>query len=432
MKRLLCIITAFLLLLAFSACETSEEVSFAESSQGEIKPKEYYFLVYNGGTLSADDKTAVEEIKGLLGGDIVEFDVESRDKASDIYRLMKDEHQRLGGELKGIQILGDSRAVASFELGYKMALASSVEEGEKYLSDYFFSNFNNDADSFDSFNVYDFFENSDSIDFYPEWSVARLPLTRGKYSNFIANYKEYKAENQDVLTVAVSSPIFKAGWYPVPIDDIGYFLQRARDEWKFIDEMKLYGNTEGLSPTTLEIDGTVQAKEWTAESKARICEYYIYGHASEGTMMQTVFSGEGSYYCKNIITSGDINTYLAEKPYFLNAGGCNTAKNMRGNIIQIAMHGKCIGAFASTSLISNVDIDCMAEQTDMENGYTYHSIFYHYLKAVSLGESRANAYLLGQQAVAKALKENIGVTEDYRIQPSMHNLLSFQNFGIIE
>ncbi len=49
-----------------------------------------------------------------------------------------------------------------------------------------------------------------------------------------------------------------------------------------------------------------------------------------------------------------------------------------------------------------------------------------------IGASRSEAFLLGQQAVAKALKESIGVTEDYRIQPSMHNLLSFQNFGIIE
>ncbi len=437
MKRLLCLLLALLFSITLCACneENIQESIVPESSKEESEKEElpYYFFVFNSRQLSSKDKEAIACIKAMHNGvEIVDFDVCDIKVASEIYVLLKTEHERRGGTLKGIQIFGDSRAVPAFSLGYKIALKGKIENGEDFLSDYFLCNFNNELSDLESFNLYDCFENGKEIDFYPQWCVARLPLTRGKYSAYLENYREYQAEKQDNLTVAVSSPIFQSGWYPVPIDDIGYFLQRARDEWELLKEMKLYSNTEGLFPSALELDGSLRAEEWTAESKERVCEYYIYGHAGEAAMLQTVYTSKSEYECRQIINYSNINTYLCEKPYFIFAGGCNTAKNMRENIIQIALHGKCIGAFASTSLISNVDIDCMADEEVMQSGYTYHSLIYGYLKAQANGKSRAEAFLAGQQAMADSLAENCAHLESYQYHNNYHNLLALHNFGIID
>lgn len=439
MKKLFCIIFALLLAILSCACDEevlpvqSEDAESSEETLAEEKP--YYFFVFNSKYLSSKDKDALENIRGIFAEyKTVDFDVRDVKTASDIYMLLKSEHEARGGELKGIQIFGDSKAVPPFSIDHKVALANSVQEKEAFLSDYFFSNFNNSISDIEPFNIYDNFEGDGKIDFYPRWCVARLPLARGKYSLFYENYCEYKAltEKQNELPVGVSSPIFRTSWFPVSIDDIGHFLQRAKNEWHLLDELKLYANTEGFYPSPLDVDGNCRAEEWTAESKERVCEYYISGHAGEIAFLQTVYTSESEYECKRIISFSDINTYLADKPYFINTVGCDTAKNMRDNIIQNAMRGKCVGAFASTTTISNLEIDCMASRDRMENGFTYHSLFYNYMEARSNGIGRAESFLNGQQKVAASLEQNRATLEPYQYHYNYHNLLALHNFGIID
>lgn len=439
MKKLFCIVFAALLALLTCSCEQeaipvqSEPVESVFESQADDKP--YYFFVFNSKRLSSKDKEALESIRALfVDCETVDFDVRDLKTASEIYELLKSEHESRKGELKGIQIFGDSKAVPSFGIHHKVALANSVQEGDTFLSDYFFSNFNNSIADIEAFNIYDNFEGEGKIDFHPSWCVARLPLARGRYSLFYENYCEYKAliENQAILPVGVSSPIFRTSWYPVSIDDLGHFLQRAKNEWHLLDELKLYANTEGYYPTPLEVDGNCKAEEWTTESKDRVCEYYISGHAGEISMLQTVYTTESDYEVRKIISFSDINTYLNEKPYFINTVGCDTAKNMRDNIIQNAMRGKCIGAFAATSTISNLEIDCMSSRDRMENGFTYHSLFYNYMAARANGMGRAEAFLAGQQAVERSLEQNRATLEPYQYHYNYHNLIAMHNFGIID
>ena len=403
----------------------------------------YLYFVYNGTQMTDADMDALEKIEAwYTGADVVRIDISSAqypsecaEKAEALYTALQEDYRSRDGTLYGIQIFGDSDMVPAFWVNYCISLFGKTSRREAFATDYFYSNFNNTTSELKSFSVYQYYRDGEQTDIYPQWQVVRLPLSSGSFTTYYENYRDYLelSKQQSVKTVAAVAPIFtNSSHRPYSIDDNAYFLKRARDEWNLIDDLALYGNLDGAFPVRYEVSGNVLPEIWTQESDDNLCEYYFCGHGYSNHILQTITAEDRTQTTNPILTTETINTYLNQKPYFLNMISCMTAMNLKNNLVSEAMMGRCIGAFAATSEISNQNVDCGAPLSRMQSGGTYFSHYYYYLYARNAGYLRSEAFLYGQQAVVRALSENIDVLESWQYQPSCNNLLCWQNLGLID
>lgn len=427
MKKVICLFLIALACLGLTACKADQP------------PKPYYLFVYNSKILTDEDMAAVGGLSDLYQDyDLVMVDACEQENAADVYRLLIQERDARGYDPQGIQIFGTPNAVPAFvhKHEFEMQTQQEMYREDDFVSDYFYTNFNNDPDALDQISAHELAHSLDEIDIMPAWHVVRLPLLRGDFADFITKYREYLAliEEQNIVNVSVASPIHPVGWYSVAIDDTGYFLTRARDEWKFIDNVHLYGTTEGFYASTLDLEGSCNADDWAPLTKQNVCEIFHESHANKDVLSQTIFTGRGKYdyYCTDVLTTNTINRKLNGMPYFLNTGGCQPAKDMSGNIITKALSGRCVGAIASTAVLHGIDIDCMLSGEEYVQGYCKYSLLYGYLKAKSEGATRAEAFCIGQQQMAQAFIQNADTTDVQSYQSNLNNLLAFQNFGLID
>lgn len=427
MKKALCFIFIALACLGLTACKADQP------------PKPYYLFVYNSKILTDEDMAAVRGLSDLYQGyDLVMVDACEQKNAADVYRLLIQERDARGYDPQGIQIFGTPNAVPSFvhKHEFEMQTQDEMYREDDFVSDYFYTNFNNDPDTLDQISAYELAHSLDKVDIMPAWHVVRLPLLRGDFAAFIAKYREYLALMQggSIVNVSVASPIHPVGWYSVAVDDTGYFLTRARDEWGFIDDVRLFGTTEGVYASTLDLDGSCNVDDWAPLTKQYVCEIFHESHAGKDVLSQTIFTGRGKeeYYCTDVLTTQTINRKLNGLPYFLNTGGCQPAKDMTNNIITKALSGRCVGAFAATTLMHGIEIDCMLTGEEYVQGYNRYSLLYGYLKAKSEGATRAEAFCAGQQQMALAFIQNADTTDMQSYQSNLNNLLAFQNLGLID
>lgn len=427
MKKVICLFLIALMLFCLSSC------------QADKPPAPYYLFVYNSKILTDEDFTAVQGLADIYQGyDVVMVDACEQEDAADVYRLLIQERDTRGYDPCGIQIFGTPNAVPAFVHKHKFENQTQTEMNvyDDFVSDYFYTNFNNDPAALDKISAYELSGSLDKIDIVPAWHVVRLPLLRGDFADFITKYREYLSLMQDgnIVNVSVASPILPVGWYSVAVDDTGYFLTRARDEWGFIDNVRLFGTTEGVYASTLDLEGSCNADDWAPLTKQNVCEIFHESHANKDVLSQTIFTGRGKYdyYCTDVLTTNTINRKLNGMPYFLNTGGCQPAKGMSGNIITKALSGRCVGAIAATTLLHGVDIDCMLSGEEYIQDYNRYSLLYGYLKAKSEGATRAEAFCAGQKQVAQAFIQHAGTTDVLSYQSNLNNLLAFQNFGLID
>ena len=442
MKRFLCLLLTAVILFCTISCGTEEIQTSQEFQKQEEIQKPYYFFVYNSDKISKSDYAAICELQALYSDyEIVMTDVIGLNSAEEVYRLLAAERNLLMDDPCGIQIFGDPSAVPAFVLRYEIEEYHSSGEFEiarydDYVSDYFYTNFNNDSEKLTESSAYQLSQKLNEIDIIPEWPVVRLPLSRGQYSGFIEKYREYLSDLADeaLLNISVASPIFPVGWYSVAADDTGYFLMRARDEWGIIDNLKMFGTTKGVYASSLELDGSCEAENWSYLTKEHLCEIFHDSHAGKTVLTQTIFDGtnKNEYHCEAVLEAKSINRVLSGKPYLLNTSGCEPAKDMTSNIITEALRGRCVGAIASTTLLSNVDVDCMLTAEEYDEGYTKFSLLYEYLLAKSRGSSRSKAFHAGQYQVATSLLQNAEFIHTHNLQANLNNLLGFHNFGMID
>ena len=409
------------------------------SCKADQLPKPYYLFVYNSKSMTEEDFSAIDSLDDLYPDySLVKVDTHGLKTAKDVYTRLIQERNARGYDPQGIQIFGTPNAVPAFvhKHEFEMQTQEEMYNEDDFVSDYFYTNFNNDPDALDKISTYELAHSLDEIDIMPAWHVVRLPLLRGDFADFITKYREYLAlvEEQDIVNVSVASPILPVGWYSVAVDDTGYFLTRARDEWKFIDNVHLYGTTEGFYASTLDLEGSCNVDDWAPLTKQNVCEIFHESHANKDVLSQTIFTGRGKYdyYCTDVLTTNTINRKLNGMPYFLNTGGCQPAKGMSGNIITKALSGRCVGAIASTAVLHGIDIDCMLSGEEYVQGYCKYSLLYGYLKAKSEGATRAEAFCAGQQQMAQAFIQNADTTDVQSYQSNLNNLLAFQNFGLID
>ena len=434
MKRLVSLILCVIFTFACVSCneETPKEEFF----------KPYYIFLYNSGEMTEDDISAIDGLSELYREhDIVVIDVDGLSSSAEVYARLQEEKNAMLGELSGVQIFGTPQAVPSFELKFETEIfplpgESEISTYDNFVSDFFYSNLNNDPDKLNELSAYGIANAPEEFDIFPEWAVVRLPLSSGQFSAFFQKYREYldlKTETY-ALSISVASPIFPVGWYPVASDDFGYFLMRARDEWGLVNDLRMYGTTEGVCASTLELDGSCNARDWAHLTNDNLCEIYHDSHANKIALLETVFFGKSKsdYHCEEILYAGTINGTLKGKPYFLNTNGCDPAKDMEGSIVNAALRGRCVGAFASTSLMNNVDVDCMISEEEYAEGYTKFSFYYEYLSAKADGKSRAESFLAGQRQISTSLTEKFAELHPNSFQSNLNNLLSFHNFGLID
>ncbi len=427
MKRISYLLLIALLLSGLVSCKADQP------------PEPYYLFVYNSKAMTEEDISAIESLDDLYPDfALVNVDTHDLKTAKDVYNRLIQERDARGYDPCGIQIFGTPNAVPAFvhKHEFEMQTQDEMYREDDFVSDYFYTNFNNDPDALDKISAYELAHSLDDIDIVPAWHVVRLPLLRGDFADFITKYREYIAliEEQDIVNVSVASPILPVGWYSVALDDTGYFLTRARDEWKFIDNVHLYGTTEGVYASTLDLEGSCNADDWAPLTKQNVCEIFHESHANKDVLSQTIFTGRGKYdyYCTDVLTTNTINRKLNGMPYFLYSGGCQPAKGMSGNIITKALSGRCVGAIAATTLLHGIDIDCMLSGEEYVQGHNRYSLLYGYLKAKSEGATRAEAFCAGQKQMALAFIQNADTTDVQSYQSNLNNLLAFQNFGLID
>lgn len=430
MRRILFLALTAITLLGFSACR-------AEESQ-----KPYYFFVYNSEKITDEDLTAICDLGEMYPDyEIVLSDVSGLTNAGEVYHFLQSERDARGTDPSAIQIFGVPHMVPAFVHRFEIEEFPTPDTSEllvldNFVSDYFYSNFDNDPEELDRISSYRLSDKLGEVDILPHWPVVRLPLLRGQYAEFLEKYREYLSyrEEDALVNISLASPIFPAGWYLVAADDDGYFLTRARDEWGMIENLHLYGTTEGVYPSALELEGSCDVEDWSYLTESKLCEIYHSSHGAEDSLFQTIFDGRGKdeYHCEAILTTYTVNRVLNGMPYFLNTCGCETAKSMTGNVITTALQGRCVGAIASTTFVSNVDVDCLLPEEDYDGGYTRYTLLYEYLHGKKMGLTRAEAFYAGQVQAAFSLVENMDVLHTHSVQSNLNNLLGFHNFGLVD
>lgn len=407
-----------------------------DNSKEEVSPKEYYyFILFNSSYLTRQDQNALSQLfKAYPEHDVFILDVKDCRDAFEVYELMRQESLMKDGKLDGVQILGTVNMVPAFLIEQKYALPSGFSTGNAFFSDYFYSNFDNNIDDLQSFNVADHFASERKVSLVPEWKVARLPLGSGDFQAYIDQYQVYlESQTAKPELVGFFSSIFKYRDL-TSADDFAYFFQRAQQEWGIVDSIRTYANQQGAFLTPVNVLGDITIENMKKENETGIKEFFISGHGSASTVFRTTFTNEGKEEQTSFLVYNQIKQTFGNNPYFLNFHSCNIAAGMGYNMVRVALNNGCIGTFASTSLIMNNGINCKASLEEMQETSNYFGFYYSYLKGLSMDLSRSNAFFEAQKSFEKTLASCGDREIDYlaNYQFGYHNLISYANFGIFE
>lgn len=423
-RKWLALLLALILLLTAVACSST------------ASPKEnYYFVLYNSSYLTKEDQNALDCLLGLYPThDVFALDVANCNTAQEVYTRLRQEKEMKSGKLDGIQIIGTVGAVPSFAVDYKVTLPEGYTEGNAFFSDYFYTNLTHDASLFSAFNVADFLADGNSFPL-PMQPVIRLSLGSGELSDYVANYRTYFEDYNFVtpIVTAISSPIFRYS-STASVDDLAYFLTRAKNEWGIIDDLRIYTNQEGSYLSPVPSLGDIGKESLASENEADVREFFFSGHGNSLSLYRTVFSEDGKENQTPFLTYYDLSSTLDDAPYFINIHACSTAERLSENLVREALRGKCLGAFAATSVISNNGIDSCASLASITSTPNFFGFHHAYLAAKSEGASRSHAFFSAQSAFAKTLSQCASEGLDYSASYEFgyHNLLTYMNFGIFE
>lgn len=395
----------------------------------------YLYAVMNASKMNTADLTVVRDYLALMTDvNVLVVDASYFHSAEQLYTALQKDAQERGGEVTGVQIFGTADMVPAFNLQYKVQMISGVDDAGTFMSDLFYSNFENDPGIISNgYNVMDHFEQDWDVDLVPQWPVARLPLSTGEFSAFFEKYNAFLKTTglQRLELVNFSNPIFAS---PHHTDDMGTFLNRMNQEFHLLDiPYRLYGNKLGQYPVTTATHGGFTAEELTAENVAGIAEFLINSHGQWNNIDKCFYEG-GKEKRESLINMNTVNTVLADNPYYLDCWTCNNGYGMKNNLTTTALNGNCVGMFSTTHIVSNNGVNCDASVPQMMQSNFYY-FYYHYLKALHEGKARGAAFFTAQQQYAAALvadsANGIRVGEG-NYQFNLGNLLAYHNFGVLE
>lgn len=394
----------------------------------------YTYAVMNRQAMTPEDLAAAESyLKEISDSQVLVVDASGITGAQQLYTILQADHIRRGGKVAGIQIFGNADLIPSFEIGYRVQMDSGVDDMGFLLTDLFYGNFNNQAsDLSKAYNVMDHFDKGLQVQLVPEWKVARLPLAKGEFAPFFEKYMDF-AETAGLgrqALVNFSNPIFANFSHS---DDMGYFMNRLDADFGIdLGDYRLYGNQLGQYPVNTHVLGGFTAENLISENRAGVREFIINTHGQRNVVDKCWYEN-GSEKREPLMTTGNINAVLCANPYYLDTWTCNNGEGMKDNITTAALQGKCVGMFSITHIISNNGVSNQAPLKAMAES-NFYWFYLNYLKALSEGMSRSDAFFEAQKAYGNALivDSQNGIRGEGNYQFNLYNLLGYHNFGIIE
>ena len=394
----------------------------------------YLYAVMNTSAMSEADLEAVAGyLSTVTDAQVLVADASGFADGPALYEALQADAASRGGTVAGVQIFGTASMVPAFPISYRVQMASGVDEGGMLLTDLFYGNFENQAEDLtSSYNVLDHFAEGWDIDLVPQRPVARLPLERGAYTAFFEKYGAFAEETGLTRQTLVnfSNPIFASTRHT---DDMGAFLNRMHGEFRLLDaNYRLYGNQKGDYPVTTEVLGDFTAENLSAENSAGIAEFLINSHGQRDNIDRCYYA-DGEEIRESLVSSATIDSVLGGNPYYLDCWTCNNGYGMEDNLTTAALNGRCVGVFSATSTLSNNGVNCAASLDEMRKSNFYY-FYYSYLKALYEGQSRGQAFYAAQRAYASALIADSAnsIRGDGNYQFNLYNLLSYENFGVLE
>ncbi len=414
------------------AGKTSEANALLEKLAEDEK---YLYAIYNSGKMSSSDVSAMKEyLSKFTDSRVLLVDAANVSTAKDLYAALKADHQNRKGIVDGVQIFGTPDMVPAFTVNYKVMMGNGeLDDAGTMQSDLFYGNFNNAAETIASgFSVYDKLKNGDITRLTPKWRVARLPLSQGQYKDFFTKYDAFTEDTglETMDIVNFSNPIFASSYHS---DDMGTFLKRADSEFGILDTTyRLYGNQKGQYPVENSVLGGFTKEEISKENAKGSCEFIINSHG-QWNNIDNAFFVNGQEQRESFINMDTINTVLSKNAYYLDAWTCNNGYEMKNNLTTTALTGDCVGMFSATHIISNNGVKCNASLAEMQQSNFYY-FYYGYLKALSEGKSRSQAFFEAQKEYGTALyaDSKLPLRGEGNVQFNLNNLLTYHNFGVVE
>ncbi len=395
----------------------------------------YIYALLNPSVLGQYDLEAIGNyLAKIVEAEVIVADCRHFADAAALYTALCDDHNTRGGEIVGVQIFGDAALVPSFEISYCVQMKDGVSEEAPFLTDLFYGNLNNDPIRLNmGYTVREHFAEGWDVDLIPQWRVARLPLAAGEFAAFFRKYDRFVADTADKIPdlVSFSNPIFASS---VHTDDLGAFLERADKELGILNiPYRLYANLDGDYPVqNPNVLGSMYPSCLMAENERGAAEFVINTHGDRDYLLQYIYL-DGKAYSEYFLHKSGINQVLDDHAYYLDLWSCSVGAGMRDNLTTTALRGRCVGAFAATTIIANNGADRSATPAEMERSNFFY-FYYTYLKALSDGERRSDAFLAAQQAYGRALMEDsereIRWSANYQF--NLYNLLAYHNFGVLE
>ena len=404
----------------------------SELKKAEKEEEKYIYAVINSNKLSSQDVSAIKDhLSDITNAKVLLADMKGSD-AKDLYVTLKADARKRAGFVKGIQIFGTNSIVPAFTANYKAQMIKGIDEAGTMQTDYFFGNFRNQVSDIESYSVYDHLSNNKNINLVPDWPVARLPLSSGEFKDFFKKYDGFalKTGLTQREIVNFSNPIFASNYH---IDDMGTFLTRADEEFGILNvPYRLYGNLKGDYPVSGDVIGGFEATNLTKENKKGIYEFIINSHGQWNNVDNAYFI-DGKEIRESLINMDTIDSVMGKNPYYFDMWTCSNGWGMENNITTKALSGQCVGMFSATHVISNNGVNCFASLEDMKKSNFYY-FYYSYLKALSKGKRRSEAFYRAQKEYAAALMEDSKepLRGEGNVQFNINNLIDYHNFGLLE
>ncbi|MGF7049468.1 hypothetical protein J2T13_003979 [Paenibacillus sp. DS2015] len=402
-----------------------------------------YFFVYNSSKVAATDLDAIRRFStNFKSTNNIIFDASQYATAPKLYDALKAEQAKLGGKIAGIQIFGLASDVPSFSYVHKLKPLEGNSEwngvehnkNEKFVSDLFYSNFNSDSKYLTDVTVYGIIQENQQISIVPEWSVSRLPLTKGEISKYVSNYEAYRKqiEGKSVPTVAISAPYEIQD--DIAQDDIAYFMKRMKEEKEF----GLFSNTD------LRIYYKDLAANLAKENNSGVMDLVVGSDGgTEGAALKK--SGKDYFFDRKSAASLNSNYYTA---FFW---GMGSAKGLDTNsIIHDGMaKGKMINPIAYTVPTYNRDVanylwlpiptpvgetgddwhDYIAVDKELLKENNPFFFVYKYYEAIESGKKRLQSFHEAQAAYANLTVSN---KQNLRAALGYENVISLHYLGLAD
>lgn len=406
---------------------------------GAAAPEGRYYFVYNSQRVTAQDLGAIKLFANKFRDTHnVLLDAAPYRTASSLYDALKAEQKKLGGKVAGVQLIGIADDVPAFSYVHKLRSIAPSErwdgvehnKNEKFATDFFYSTFKNDSRYLQTdITVFDAVEEMIPLNLIPEWPVSRLLLTKGEIAGYVERYEDYRrqTDGKAVPTIALTVPSNIQDGYAQ--NDVGFFMNRLKEEFGLFKNVPLRTYTEGLSANL------------DKEHKAGVTELML---GSKGDK-EGVYQDKTAILDRKLVSSGLKANYYT--PFFWFA---ESAKGLgTDNMIHDGLaNGKMINPItlvvnAANGGMNNYVWDQVDETEDkqplywytpvtyehlQQNGNTYYYL-YHYYKGLDEGKTRLQSFHVAKVEYANSSWNN---RDQYGFSIGLENVISLHYLGLAD